>query len=91
MTIYCCISETRETSVRIRYPAALKKNRKVTNNTRRQSAPTLKRYTMDLDKFFQETNFEEAEKNAEAIVEKNDSQAVVEQAGDNDCGDGCKI
>ena len=46
---------------------------------------------MDLDKFFQETNFEEAEKNAEAIVEKNDSQAVVEQAGDNDCSDGCKI
>lgn len=55
------------------------------------SCVVLFRCSMDLDKFFQETNFEEAEKNAEAIVEKNDSQAVVEQAGDNDCGDGCKI
>lgn len=46
---------------------------------------------MDMKKFFEETNFEEAEKNAAEIVKQNESKAVKESAGDNDCGDACKI
>lgn len=45
---------------------------------------------MDLDKFFQETDFSEAEKAAEKKVEENAAQPEIED--DGECGGGgCKI